>query len=214
MEIVGVVGDARYADPKEKPRRTVFVPLLQIRDETAFLSGLDVRTTLDPAGVIPALRRAVTEVDPRVPIASVVTLERQVADAVRTDRIFAQLVGGFGALALLLACVGLYGVVSQAVARRTNEVGIRMALGASRRDIMMMILREAGGLVGVGLLIGLPASALASRLIASQLFGVGTADPPTLGLAAAVLASIAILAGYLPARRASRLDPNAALRTE
>jgi predicted permease len=214
IEIVGVVGDARYVDPKEKPTRTVILPLLQATDQTAFTSDLEVRTTLDPEGVIPALRRAVTEVDPRVPIASVVTLDRQIADARHTDTLFAQLVGGFGALALVLACVGLYGVVSQAVARRTNEVGIRMALGASRRDILMMILREAGGLVGVGLIIGLPASALASRLIAAQLFGVGAADPPTLGLASAVLASIAILAGYVPARRASRLDPNAALRTE
>jgi ABC-type antimicrobial peptide transport system permease subunit len=149
-----------------------------------------------------------------VPIASVATLDRQVADALHTETLFAQLVGGFGALALLLACVGLYGVVSQAVARRTNEVGIRLALGARRSDILTMILGEAGRLVAVGLLIGLPASIVASRLIASQLFGVNAADPATLGLASAVLAAIAILAGYVPARRASRLDPNVALRTE
>jgi ABC-type lipoprotein release transport system permease subunit len=214
IEIVGVIGDARYDDPKEKPTRMLFLPILQAGDETAFGSGLEVRTKRDPATAIPALRRAVSEVDPRVPIASVATLDRQIADALGTDRLFAQLVAGFGALALVLACVGLYGVVSQAVARRTNEVGIRMALGASRRDILVMILREAGSLVIIGLIIGLPASALASRLITTQLFGVTAADPATLGLASATLASIAIIAGYLPARRASRLDPNSALRTE
>ncbi|HUD73178.1 MAG TPA: ABC transporter permease [Dongiaceae bacterium] len=214
IEIVGVIGDARYDDPKKRPTRTVFLPILQAEERSAFGSGLEVRTKLDPASVTPALRRAVTEVDPRVPIASVATLDRQIADALGTDRLFAQLVAGFGALALILACVGLYGVVSQAVARRTNEVGIRMALGASRRDILVMILREAGSLVSVGLVIGLPASALASRLISSQLFGVTAADPATLGLASATLAAIAIVAGYLPARRASRLDPNSALRAE
>jgi predicted permease len=214
IEIVGVVGDARYADAKEKPARTVFVSLLQETDESAYGSDLEVRAALDSASVIPALRRAVAEVDPRVPIASVGTLDRQIADSLRTDTLFAQLVGGFGALALILACVGLYGVISQAVGRRTGEIGIRMALGASRGDILIMILREAGRLVGAGLLIGLPASALASRLLTSQLFGVAPADPATLGFSAAALAAIAILAGYLPARRASRLDPNAALRTE
>jgi predicted permease len=214
IEIVGVVGDARYADAKEKPARTVFVSLLQETDESAYGSDLEVRAALDSASVIPALRRAVAEVDPRVPIASVGTLDRQIADSLRTDTLFAQLVGGFGALALILACVGLYGVISQAVGRRTSEIGIRMALGANRGDILIMILREAGRLVGAGLLIGLPASALASRLLTSQLFGVAPADPATLGFSATALAAIAILAGYLPARRASRLDPNAALRTE
>jgi predicted permease len=214
IEIVGVVGDARYHDPKEQPTRAVFVALLQAADESAYVSELDVRVAQEPASVIPALRRAVAEVDPRVPIASVRTLDRQIADKSRTDTLFAQLVGGFGMLALVLACVGLYGVVSQAVARRTNEVGIRMALGASRGDILSMILREAGGLVAVGLVIGLPASALAGRLIANQLFGVTPADPVTLLASAATLAAIAVLAGYVPARRASRLDPNDALRTE
>jgi predicted permease len=214
FEIVGIVGDARYSDPKEKPVRTVLVPLLQITDEGAYQSDLEVRTSVDAEGVIPAVRRAVTEVDPRVPIAAVATLDRQVGDALRIDTLFAQLVGAFGALALILACVGLYGVISQAVARRTNEVGIRMALGASRRDILLMILREAGRLVAVGLLIGLPASALATRLIASRLFGVAPADPATFALSAAILAAIAGLAGYVPARRAARLDPNVALRTE
>ena len=214
IEIVGVIGDARFHDAKEQPSRMVFLPLLQAADQTAYVGELEVLTSGDPDGVIPAIRQAVTEVDPRVPVASVATLERQVSGALRADTLFAQLVGGFGALALVLACVGLYGVVAHAVARRTNEVGIRMALGASNRDVLTMILGEAGRLIAIGLLIGLPAAAVASRVIASQLFGVTPADPATFVLASMALAAIAILAGYLPARRASRLDPNVALRTE
>ena len=214
IRIVGIVGDVRFEGPRDEPVRMVLVPLLQATDESAYASDLEVRTAGDPAAAMPALRRAVEEVDARVPIAGVATLERQVADSTSRERLFARLVGGFSLLALVLACVGLYGVVSQAVTRRTGEVGIRMALGAARRDILAMVLREVGTLVLLGVGLGLPGAAVAARLLGSQLYGVGPADPATLVLSALVLCAVAVAAGYLPARRAARLDPMVALRAE
>jgi ABC-type antimicrobial peptide transport system permease subunit len=160
------------------------------------------------------LRHRGAEVDARVPIAGVTTLTSQVEDSMDRERLLTQLVGTFGLLALVLACVGLYGVVSQAVARRTGEVGIRMALGADRRDILFMVLGEVGWLILVGVAIGIPGAILASALVRNQLFGVAPADPLTLAGSALLLVSVAIAAGYIPARRAARIDPNVALRAE
>jgi predicted permease len=213
-EIVGVVGDARYDSPREAPARTLYLGILQAGDQGAYSSDLEVRTSGDPMRTVPELRRAVAEIDHRVPIASVTTLSDQVAGAVGPERLLAQLVSAFSVLALVLACVGLYGVVSQAVARRTNEVGIRMALGADRARILGMILREAGSLILLGLAVGIPGAALAARLLTNQLFGVAPADPLTLAASASVLLAVALLAGYIPARRASRVDPLVALRAE
>jgi ABC-type antimicrobial peptide transport system permease subunit len=128
--------------------------------------------------------------------------------------LLARLVSAFSALALLLACVGLYGVLSQAVARRTNEVGIRMALGADRHAILAMVLREAGSLIVVGLAIGIPGAVLAAGLLAHQLYGIGPTDPLTLASSSGVLLAVALLAGWVPAWRASRVEPLQALRTE
>jgi ABC-type antimicrobial peptide transport system permease subunit len=153
-------------------------------------------------------------VDARVPVASTKTLARQVSDSLGVEMLLARLVSAFSALALLLACVGLYGVLSQAVARRTNEVGIRMALGADRGAILRMVLREAGLLILIGLAIGLPGSVLAARLLAHQLFGIAPTDPATLAASAALLLAVALLSGWVPAWRASRVEPLVALRTE
>jgi predicted permease len=213
-EIVGVVGDARYDNPRLPAERTLFLAMLQAADQSAYASDLEVRTSGDPMTAVPEIRRAVTEVDARVPIATVTSLKQQVAGSVGPETLLAQLVSTFSLLALVLASIGLYGVVSQAVARRTNEMGIRMALGADRGRILGMVLREAGGLILVGLALGLPGAALAARVLTTQLYGVTPADPATLALSAAVLLAVALLAGYIPARRASRVDPLVALRTE
>lgn len=213
-EVVGVVGDARYDNPREPAARMLYFAILQAEDQNAYSSDLEVRTSGDPMNAVADLRAAVADVDARVPIASVTSLKAQVADSVSAETLLAQLVSVFSTLALVLACVGLYGVVSQAVARRTNEVGIRMALGADRRRILAMVLGEAGRLIVIGLAVGIPGAAVAARLLTSQLYGVTPADPLTIAGSAALLLAVALFAGYIPARRASRVEPLVALRAE
>ena len=213
-EVVGIVGDARYDSPRDAPPRMLYLGILQAQDQSAYSSDLEVRTSGDPMAAIADLRHAVGEVDARVPIASVTSLRAQVADAVAAEALLAKLISVFSVLALVLACIGLYGVVSQAVARRTNEVGIRMALGADRRRILAMVLGEAGRLIVIGLAIGIPGAAIAARLLTSQLYGVAPADPLTIAASAGLLLAVALLAGYIPARRASRVEPLVALRAE
>ena len=131
-----------------------------------------------------------------------------------SQRLAAQFVSAFGALALVLACVGLYGVVSQAVARRTNEIGLRLALGAQRNDVLWMILRDTLTLVVAGLVVGIPAAYAAGRLVASQLYGLNGADPFSFAFAAGVMVSVAVMAGLVPARRAARVNPMFALHMD
>jgi ABC-type antimicrobial peptide transport system permease subunit len=156
----------------------------------------------------------INQIDDKLPIFGVTTLNEQLSEKLNQDRLIAQLVSFFGALALILACIGLYGVMAHGVARRTNEIGIRMALGARGGNIAWMILRETLYLVLAGLLIGVPAALLGARLVSAQLFGMSPTDPITLVGAAMVLTLVALLAGYLPARRASRVNPLTALRYE
>jgi ABC-type antimicrobial peptide transport system permease subunit len=156
----------------------------------------------------------INQIDDKLPIFGVTTLTDQVRQNLNQERLIAQLVSFFGALALILACIGLYGVMAHGVARRTSEIGIRMALGARSGNIAWMILRETLYLVFAGLVIGVPAALLGARLISTQLFGLSPTDPLTLVGAAVVLAVVAMLAGYLPARRASRVNPLKALRYE
>jgi ABC-type antimicrobial peptide transport system permease subunit len=160
------------------------------------------------------VRQSINQIDARLPIFSVTTLSEQVEGTLKQDRLIAQLVSFFGGLALMLAAIGLYGVMSQGVARRTNEIGIRMALGAERSHIAWMVLRETLFLVISGLVIGVPTALLAARLISNQLFGLGASDPLTLIGAAIGLTVVAMLAGYLPARRATKVNPLVALRYE
>ena len=214
FEIVGVVGDAKFEGPRDAPERMILLPILQAQDQSGYMCDIEIRTAIDPAGVIPAVRQAVADVDARVPIAGVTTLRSRVDESMDRERLLTRLVGTFGILAIVLACVGLYGVVSQAVARRTGEVGIRMALGADRRDILVMVLGEVGRLILVGIALGIPGAVAASALVRSQLFGVAPADPLTLAGSALLLVCVAIVAGYIPARRAARIDPNVALRAE
>jgi ABC-type antimicrobial peptide transport system permease subunit len=163
---------------------------------------------------IPAVRHAVQSIDPNLPLSNVRTQVEQIDQTLFQERLFAKLSSFFGLLALILACIGLYGIMSYAVARRTNEIGIRMALGARREDILRKVLREAFVLVFAGMAIGIPIALGALRLISSMLFGLKPTDPVTLAGATAFMLAVAAFAGYLPARRASRVDPMVALRYE
>jgi ABC-type antimicrobial peptide transport system permease subunit len=156
----------------------------------------------------------INQIDDKLPIYGVTTLDEQLRKNLDQERLIAQLVSFFGGLALILACIGLYGVMAQGVARRTNEIGIRMALGARGGNIAWMVLRETLYLVLAGLVIGIPAALVGAKLISAQLFGLKPADPLTLVGASVVLTIVALLAGYLPARRASRVNPLSALRYE
>ena len=174
----------------------------------------EIRTYGDPAGVLKAAQDVVHSVDPSIPINSARKLVELVDRRLVQERMIAQLSAAFGGLALLLACIGLYGVLSYSVAVRTNEIGIRMALGAEQGTVIRMILRETSLLLIIGLVIGVPATLASARFVRSKLYGLEAADPITLGAAIGILIVVAIVSGYLPARRASRVDPLEALRYE
>jgi predicted permease len=214
FEIVGVIGDSKYNGAKAKADRTVYRPILQVQDQLAFANVFELRTLGDPLGLSAGVRAAVAQVNDKLPILNMTSLRLQTDDALKQERLIAQLVSFFGLLGLLLSCVGLYGIMAHAVVRRTNEIGIRMALGAERRDITWMVLSESLLLVAVGLAVGLPASWGAAQLISNQLFGLRPSDPLTLLAAVTLLTIVAALAGYLPARKASRVNPLVALRYE
>jgi predicted permease len=212
IEIVGVIGDAKYREVKEKAKQTVYRPMLQIQDESAYLCNLEIRTVGDPLSIATEVRAAIGQIDSKLPIVGLTSLANQFDSSLRQERLVAQLAGFFGLLALILSCVGLYGVMAHAVARRTNEIGIRLALGAQRRDILWMVVRETLVLVGGGVALGVPTALAAAQLISSQLFDLSVLDPLTLVAASLLLAAVAVFAGYLPARRAARVDPMMALR--
>ncbi|HEY0723966.1 MAG TPA: FtsX-like permease family protein, partial [Pyrinomonadaceae bacterium] len=214
LEIVGVIGDIKDDDARDKAEPTVYRPILQLQDQSAYSVTILIRTQSDPSSLTSQVRQTITQTDDKLPMFGVTTLHEQLYSSLGTDRLIAQLVSFFGALALVLACIGLYGVMAHGVARRTNEIGIRMALGARGANIAWMILRETLYLVLAGLVIGVPAALLGARLIATQLFGLSPTDPLTLIGASLVLTIVALLAGYLPARRASRVNPLSALRYE
>ncbi len=177
-------------------------------------SELVIHTTGDPMTIAGSVRQAIERVAKGVAIARVTTLARHVDASIVQERLLASLSGFFGALALLLAAIGLYGIMAYSVARRTNEMGIRMALGARPADVLWLVLRETVLLLLVGFAIGLPAALAAGRLISSQLFGVTPDDPVAILAACALMVAVASFAGFLPARKASRVDPMIALRYE
>jgi len=214
FEIVGVVGDAKYDSVKAKADRTVYRPILQVQDQQTFNNVFELRTLGDPLSVSPEVRAAIAQVNDKLPIGNITSLRVQTDEALKQEKLITQLVSFFGLLGLLLSCVGLYGIMAHAVVRRTNEIGIRMALGAERRNIIWMVLKESLLLVAIGLAVGIPAAWGAAHLIASQLFGVNPTDPITLLTAVVSLTLVAASAGYLPARKASRVDPLIALRYE
>ena len=214
IAIVGVLKDARFRVSREPVQPMVFVPFSQDRTQLALDCEIEIRTAGEPTAAAGQLRQAVADVDPNLTMNGPKTLASQVSQNFDSERLAARLVGFFGGLALLLAAVGLYGVVSQGVSRRTNEIGVRMALGAGRRSVLWMILRDMLVLLGVGLAIGGPVAMGAARLVASQLYGFSPGAPGPFVAAAAALALVSVLTGLVPALRASRVDPMVALRYE
>jgi predicted permease len=211
VEIVGVVEDARVNRVQEPATPMAFFPMTQ---ESTAAGTLDVRATGDPRSIVADVRRAVVEVDGALPIAGVTLLSEQVSGNLRQERLIAGLASLFGMLALALASVGLFGVMSYAVARRTAEFGIRMALGADRRRVLASVIVESLVVVGWGAAAGVPAVFFASRFVSGLLFGVGPHDPTALSISAILLAGVAVVASFFPASRASRVDPMLALRCE
>ena len=212
IEIVGVVKDTKYESMRDQIPYELYLPYRQVE----FVVGMTayLRTEADPENMFSLLRRTVREVDSNVPVYRMRTLEQQVDKSLMSERLLATLSAIFGCLATLLAAVGLYGVMAYMVARRTREIGIRMALGASGGSVVWLVMREVLLLAVVGLAIGLPSAWALTRLVETQLFGIQPADPLTMTMAAIGIAAVATLAGYLPARRATGIDPMRALRWE
>jgi macrolide transport system ATP-binding/permease protein len=214
VQIVGVARNARYNSLKQATPPVTYVAWQQAPANHLRDLFFELRTTGDPLLLVNSVRTVVHEVAPQLPVADVTTQQRRIQGTIREERIFAQLCAVFGVLALLMACIGLYGSMAWTVARRTSEIGIRMALGAQRPGIVWMVLREVFALTAVGLAIGGIAVWQTTSLLKSLLFNLKPTDPVTLAAAVCFLLASALLAGYLPARRAARIDPMVALRHE
>ena len=211
IEIVGVLRDAKYDSVRDAVPPTMYVPYLQSRMGGAVFH---VRTAGDPVGAVGAIREAVRQIDPNLPLMGMSNQVEVVEKKLQPERVFAQAYALFGALALLLASVGLFGLMSYSVARRTNEIGICMALGAQRGDVLRLVMGESMTLVVAGVAIGLTAAIAAGRLVATLLYGLAATDAPTMIAGVIVLIVVSAIAGYLPARRAARVDPLVALHYE
>lgn len=212
IEIVGVVPDWNQQSLREKPRRFFYIPISQ--DQRLSYLSFYVRARQEEGSLLPQVRRLVASIDPGLPVSDLKPLMVQVASSIYTDRLIMALASAFGILATLLAAIGLYGVVAYNVARRTAELGIRAALGAQRRDLLWMVMREVALVTVCGMAIGLIPAYLLSRLVESQLFGVAAFDPLVYGGAILVLCLSATAAGLVPAQRAASIDPIKALRCD
>jgi predicted permease len=212
IEIVGVVRDSKYESMREEVPLEVYRPYHQME----FVLGMYayVRTARRPEQAFSGIRRVVNGLDPNLPVFEMKTIETQLEESLITERLVATLSAGFGALATLLAAIGLYGVMAYIVAQRTREIGVRMALGASGRDVVKLVMRDVFILTGIGIGIGLPAAWALTRMVRSQLYGIQPNDTPTIAAATLGIAFVALLAGYVPALRATRVDPMRALRWE
>src|SRR5271165_2561759 len=226
-EIVGVVRDTQYRDPtwEEKQNPMFFLPFFQPiqfaeasmqrgESQSEYIHDVILQVGGSAGSVGPQVRRVIGDIDPNLSIPQMLSFDEQVSEMFNQQRLIARLTELFGALALLLASIGLYGVTAYNIARRTSEIGIRMALGANRRDVVAMVLRVALWQIGIGLAIGVPLALIAGRLFASKLYGVGAYNPGVLATAVFALAICAFIAGLVPARRAASIEPVEALRTE
>jgi predicted permease len=212
MEIVGVVKDTKTSTLRQQAKRFVYVPYMQ-QTEIGQMTFY-VRARADASGIGTSVRQVAQRVDPNLPIFDMKTMSVVLDESLFIERMVAALSVAFGGLATLLAAIGLYGVMSFTVARRTREIGIRMALGAERSSVLWLVLKEVALMVGIGVAVGLPVALALSRVVQSQLFDLSGHDPVALLAAAAILSVVALAAGYLPARRATRVDPMLALRHE
>jgi ABC-type antimicrobial peptide transport system permease subunit len=235
-QIVGIARDTRPGNPRDvDPVRMTYIPLAQIdpylpvkagkagaapstsqldENQNCYANTILLRTTGDPAKTIASLRSAVAAVDPNLPLLDSTTIQEQVSNLISHDELISSLTGLFSMLALLLAAIGLYGVMSYSVVRRTNEIGIRLALGAQASNVVKMILGESVLLLAVGTVLGLPLALLATRLIKQQMFGLHPRDPLTFAMALLVITGTTLFTAWLPARRAAKVDPAVALRCE
>ena len=207
-----MVGDTKYEDMRAPMPEEVYEPYEQ--QEFSLDMNAYVQTRGDPADLFATVRRAVREEDPAVPAHDFRTLGDQVEKSLVTERLMALLSAVFGGLATVLAAMGLYGVMAYVVARRTREIGIRMALGAHRGSVLWLVMREVLLLAAIGVSVGLASTWGLTRLVEAQLYEVKPSDPSILAIAALGIAAVAMLAGYLPARRATGIDPTRALRFE
>jgi predicted permease len=223
MEIVGIVQDAKYQNAHEPPYPTFFMPFFQMTNDpkltflkvaSAYLGDIELHVAGQPENLEQAVRRTLANINPNLTVLDMMSLSRQLELNFNQETLIVLLTELFGLLALVLACVGLYGVTSYSVARRTSEIGIRMALGASRANVLRLVLRSAMLQLALGLAVGIPLALAGGRLASSMLYGVKSYDPWILGLAAVVLAACSFVAAFLPARRASKVDPMDALRYE
>ena len=211
ITIVGVVGDTRDQSMEAAPRPQIYRPHAQY---STWSMALVVRTQGDPLLLTSPIRDAVWAIDPEVPVSWVQTMAGVIADSMAQPRLLAELLVAFGALALVLGAVGVYGVMSYGVSQRSTELGVRMAFGAGRGAILRQILTEASRLVLAGLVVGVAGALALTRLLTSQLYQVEPTDPMILGSVVLVLCAVGLTASYLPGRKASRLDPVEALRAE
>jgi predicted permease len=212
IEIVGVVQDSKYQGLREAVQPMLYLPYAQNRLFDSMI--LHMRTAGSPAPVVAALREQVRRLDPNLPVYNVHTVEEQIDRTLTGENLMATVAALFALLALALSTAGVYGVMAYAVNRRTREVGIRMAVGATRESILRLVLRDAARLVGAGLLVGVPIAYALARLAASLLYEVGAGDAVSIAAAITVLSSAGFAAAWIPARRAARVDPMAALRNE
>jgi putative ABC transport system permease protein len=211
VAIVGVVADVRYGRLEEVIEPDLYVSSLQPTDAA---QTLILRTTVDPAMHTAAVRREVSALDPNVPLTAIQTMKERAGEVTSRTRFITVLLGVFAGLALVLASVGIYGVMAYSVSARQREMGIRIALGAQRRAVLQLVLREGAMLIVGGLALGILVAWASLRVLQSQLYGLSTSDPLTFGVVASLLAVVALLACWIPARRATKVDPLVALRYE
>jgi ABC-type antimicrobial peptide transport system permease subunit len=214
ITIVGVVQDTYQMNLREPPPRTVYSPLTQPESSAPSVLTVAVRTAQAPAALTPAVRDAVRIASRDVVLRYVRTIEQQIDASLVRERVLATLSGGFAILALVLSAIGLYGVMSYSVTRRSREIGIRMALGAARSAVLGQVLRQTSVIAAIGIAVGLAASVLATRALGAFLFGLSSRDPATLVVVAFALFLTSILSGLLPARRAATIDPVQAIKSE
>jgi predicted lysophospholipase L1 biosynthesis ABC-type transport system permease subunit len=210
--VVGVVESAKYRSLREETTPTVYVAASQDTSPGPYLK-FELRADADPRALVPAVKSLMAQMHPAMSL-GFNTLTTQIASSLRRERLMAVLSGVFGAVALSLSMLGLYGVMAYNVARRRNEIGVRIALGADRSRVLRMVLGDVARVVAVGLVLGLAGAVASGKLVTSFLYGLEPAEPAVIALAIAVLASVAFAAGFVPAWRASRLDPVATLREE
>jgi ABC-type antimicrobial peptide transport system permease subunit len=207
------VKDVKEGNLRGTTERRFYGPLLQTTDRINPFN-FEIRTRIDPAYVIPSIRQEIQSFNRNLNVLSLTPVRMAIDESIRDQRMIAQLCGFFGILALLLAATGLYGVMAYSMSRRTNEIGVRMAMGATRISIISMVLREALILIATGVVIGLPVALLAGHLIAAMLVGLSASDPIIVAIAVLTMLIAGSAAGIVPAMRASRIDPIAALRQE